>query len=365
MVGMRTGQEQEGVSVLEDAWTRAQALLQEDLRRRDAAARTRRAYGIDVEQLARWAVARGLGPGDLTAKAVRRYIAQLSDSSREQEAVAPSTAARKLASLRALLASQREHGLIAHNPAELVSTPRRGAHLPKVLSTRDAARLVEGIVPMGAPPSDNQDCEQAGAPGASEEREAGALTASLGLRDRALFELAYSCGLRAEELVSLKAADVDHDAEQLRVEGKGRKTRFVPVGEPAMAAVRLYLARGRPTLAAQMSPARVRVGEQRRDRTSAGLECAQLLFLSKSGRRLGTGDVRRRLRTWTARVGVGEGISPHALRHSFATHLLDGGADLRSIQELLGHASVSSTQIYTRVESARLRNAYARSHPRA
>jgi integrase/recombinase XerC/integrase/recombinase XerD len=134
------------------------------------------------------------------------------------------------------------------------------------------------------------------------------------------------------------------------VEGKGRKTRFVPVGEPAMAAVRDYvrLDRGRRTLA---TPART------------GLTDA--LFLSKTGRPLGTGDVRRRLRTWTARVGVGEGASPHALRHSFATHLLDGGADLRSIQELLGHASVSSTQIYTRVESARLRSAYARSHPRA
>jgi site-specific recombinase XerD len=143
---------------------------------------------------------------------------------------------------------------------------------------------------------------------------------------------------------------VDYDAEQLRVEGKGGKTRFVPVGEPAMAAVRAYLERGRAKLSEQAA--------------GSGAP-AQALFLSKTGRPLGTSDVRRRLRTWTARVGVGEGASPHALRHSFATHLLDGGADLRSIQELLGHASVSSTQIYTRVESARLRSAYARSHPRA
>jgi integrase/recombinase XerC/integrase/recombinase XerD len=355
MAGDQMGQEQEGESVLQDAWARATALLQEDLRRRDAAERTRRAYGIDAEQLARWALARGLGPSDLTRKVVRRYIAHLSDRSSEADAVAPSTAARKLASLRALLASQREHGLISHNPADLVSTPRRPAHLPRVLSARDAARLVEGIPASG--------WGEAGA--------AGALSASLSVRDRALFELAYSCGLRAEELVSLKAADVDYDSEQLRVEGKGRKTRFVPVGEPAMAAVRLYLERGRPALAAQASARRERADGQRESvatigagvRAQAG--CAQLLFLSKSGRQLGTSDVRRRLATWTARVGVGEGISPHALRHSFATHLLDGGADLRSIQELLGHASVSSTQIYTRVESARLRNAYARSHPRA
>ena len=150
--------------------------------------------------------------------------------------------------------------------------------------------------------------------------------------------------------MSLDCADVDYDAEQLRVEGKGRKTRFVPVGEPAMLAVKTYLERGRAKLAEQAA--------------SAGAP-AQALFLSRTGRPLGTSDVRRRLRTWTSRVGVGEGASPHALRHSFATHLLDGGADLRSIQELLGHASVSSTQIYTRVESARLRSAYARSHPRA
>jgi integrase/recombinase XerC/integrase/recombinase XerD len=195
-----------------------------------------------------------------------------------------------------------------------------------VLSAREAARLLDGIGPDAARPS------------------AGALE----LRDRAMFELAYSCGLRAEEIVSLRCMDVGYDEEQLRVEGKGRKTRFVPVGEPAMAAVTVYVERARPGLVSTARPA-----------------STDALFLSKTGRTLGTGDVRRRLRTWTARVGVGEGSSPHALRHSFATHLLDGGADLRSIQELLGHASVSSTQIYTRVESARLRSAYARSHPRA
>jgi site-specific recombinase XerD len=170
-----------------------------------------------------------------------------------------------------------------------------------------------------------------------------------------MFELAYACGLRAEELVSLCTVDVDWDGEQLRVEGKGRKTRFVPVGEPAMLALRGYLDRGRPDLS-----------------SASGVrgEADGPLFLSKTGRPLGTSDVRRRLRTWASRAGAGSAsaggaVSPHALRHSFATHLLDGGADLRSIQELLGHASVSSTQIYTRVESARLKSAYARSHPRA
>jgi site-specific recombinase XerD len=308
-----------------EEWREAIGLLMEDLVRRDAAERTRRAYGVDLEQFAQWAGAQRLTPRELGPKAVRRYIASLSE-----RGAAPSTSARKLAAVRALFASQREHGRIAENPADLVSTPRRGAHLPRVLSAREAAGLLDAI-PAGGP---------------------------LELRDRAMFELAYACGLRAEELVSLKVIDVDHDGEQLRVEGKGRKTRFVPVGEPAMKAVREYLDRARGALTAEPR------GQGRQ------AAAADVLFLSKTGRSLGTSDVRRRLRMWTARAGAvggraGGAVSPHALRHSFATHLLDGGADLRSIQELLGHASVSSTQIYTRVESARLKSAYARSHPRA
>jgi integrase/recombinase XerC/integrase/recombinase XerD len=316
-------------------WREAIGLLQEDLQRRDAAPRTRRAYGVDLEQFAAWAAARGLTPPDVDSKAVRRFVAHLSE-----EQMAPSTSARKLAALRALFASQREHGAISQNPADLVSTPRRGSRLPRVLSAREAERLLDGI-PGGGP---------------------------LELRDRALFELAYACGLRAEELVSLRTADVDHDGEQLRVEGKGRKTRFVPAGEPAMAAVRLYLERARPALAQAPAPgAGPGRGAEGTPAAVAPRRAARqdALFLSKTGRPLGTSDVRRRLRTWAVRAGLPAGYSPHALRHSFATHLLDGGADLRSIQELLGHASVSSTQIYTRVESARLRSTYARSHPRA
>jgi len=314
-----------------EAWRAAIAMLMDDLARRDAAARTRKAYGVDLEQFAHWALAAGHTPDEIAPKTVRRYIAELT-----RRGAAPSTSARKLAALRALFASLREHGAIAENPADLVSTPRRPSPLPRVLSAREAAGLLDGI-PAGGP---------------------------LELRDRAMFELAYACGLRAEELVSLRVDDVDWDGEQLRVEGKGRKTRFVPVGEPAMVALRRYLERARSALATP-DPADSR-DDARRGR--AGGDDA--MFLSKTGRQLGTSDVRRRLRTWTSRVqgdssrGAGA-ISPHALRHSFATHLLDGGADLRTIQELLGHASVSSTQIYTRVESARLKSAYARSHPRA
>jgi site-specific recombinase XerD len=312
----------QGATPVRAAWSDAIALLDADLIRRDSAPRTRHAYSSDLGQFAQWASGEGLEPRSIDAKAVRRYIARLSE-----RGVAPSTSARKLAAMRALFSSQREHGQIAQNPADLVSTPRRSDHLPRVLSQREAAKLLDGI-PDGIPAH------------------------PLELRDRAIFELAYSCGLRAEEIVSLRLCDVDHDAEQLRVEGKGRKTRVVPAGEPALAAVARYLQRARGALAG-ITPGGVRSSEQ------------QPLFLSKTGRALGTSDVRRRLKVWTERTGAGQGASPHALRHSFATHLLDGGADLRSIQEMLGHADVSSTQIYTRVESARLRSAYARSHPRA
>jgi site-specific recombinase XerD len=313
---------------MSSAWNDALALLEDDLSRRDAAARTRRAYGVDLSQFAHWATTRGLEPRDVGPRDVRRYVALLS----EQNA-APSTTARKLSALRACFASQREHGLISNNPADLVSTPRRSSYLPRVLKEREVVSLLDSIGPGGLGRAPGED-------------------GPLILRDRALFELAYSCGLRAEELVTLTVADVDHDGEQLRVEGKGHKTRYLPVGEVAMAAVRSYLERGRNGLTSPNEP-----GER--------AEKAQALFLSKTGKPLGTSDVRRRLRAWATRARIPGGATPHALRHSYATHLLDGGADLRSIQELLGHASVSTTQVYTRVESARLRSAYARSHPRA
>jgi integrase/recombinase XerC/integrase/recombinase XerD len=233
-----------------------------------------------------------------------------------RDAVA-ATIGRKLASLRAFYRTLREHGQISQNPADLIPSPKRPRNLPKVLRPDELAALLDRI-PASTP---------------------------LELRDRALFEIAYGCGLRAEELVNLDLTSVDFDGEQLRVLGKGSKTRYVPAGEPALRAVGRYLERGRAAL------------------TGAGAEPA--LFLSKTGRRLSTSDVRRRLRVWTRHAAAQGAVHPHALRHSYATHLLEGGADLRAIQELLGHSSISTTQIYTRVESARLRAAYERSHPRA
>jgi site-specific recombinase XerD len=295
------------------AWREAMALFEADLRRRGMAEATRRAYALDLGQFALWCSTQGLEPPQVTARTLRRYAALLSD--RRNVAT---TVARKLAALRAFFRTMREHGVVAHNPAELLPAPKRPAHLPRVLRPDEVAALLDRI-PASTP---------------------------LELRDRALFEVAYASGLRAEELVGLDTGAVHFDAEELRVEGKGGRTRIVPVGEPALRAVARYLERARPVLA------------------TGGRE-EPALFLSKSGRRLSTSDVRRRLRVWARQAAVVGGVSPHALRHSFATHLLDGGADLRAIQELLGHASISTTQIYTRVESARLKSAYAKSHPRA
>ena len=308
------------------AWDRALTALQDDLVRRAVAVRTRRAYAGDCVQLAAWATARALDPGTIDARAVRRYIASLSE-----RGLAATSVARKLAATRALLRVQVEAGEREDNPADLIAAPKRPQKLPRVLRPDEIATLLDRI-PAVTP---------------------------LEQRDRAIFELAYSSGLRAEELVTLDLDAIDFDRECVRVEGKGGKTRLVPVGEHARAALARYLERARPVLKAA-GPGVV------------GTKAAtpgEPLFLSKSGRRLQTSDVRRRLRTW-ARLAQSQapGLAqahPHALRHSFATHLLEGGADLRSIQELLGHATISTTQVYTRVESARLRTAYSRSHPRA
>jgi len=293
-------------------WRAAIARFDDDLRRRGAAEKTRSAYAADLRQFAVWASWQHVEPPAVTHRLLRRYAAALSERKS-----APATVARKLAALRAFYETLRAHGEIESNPANLLSAPKRAQHLPTVLAPDEISRLLDRI-PVSTP---------------------------LELRDRALFEIAYSSGLRAEELVCLNLTSVDFDAEELRVEGKGGKTRFVPAGEPALRALARYLERARGAL--QQDP-----GEA-------------ALFLSKSGRRLSTSDIRRRLRVWARHASVQGAVHPHALRHSFATHLLEGGADLRSIQELLGHASVSTTQIYTRVESARLKHAYSRAHPRA
>jgi site-specific recombinase XerD len=314
-------------------WRTALSALDADLRRRALAERTRRAYAIDAGQFGGWATGHELVPASVSTRELRRYAAALSERGQ-----APASVARKLAALRALFRVQVELGARADNPAELIGAPKRPQRLPRVLKPREIAALLDRI-PASTP---------------------------LELRDRAMFELAYASGLRAEELVSLDLAAVDFDAELVRVEGKGGRTRLVPAGEHALRALERYLSRGRPALADDRRPDDSRASHAGEAGCRAR-ERERALFLSKSGHRLGTSDVRRRLAVWARQAGLPPlaGVHPHALRHSFATHLLEGGADLRAIQELLGHANISTTQVYTRVESARLRSAYIRAHPRA
>lgn len=293
-------------------WQEALSTYDRDLNARGSAERTRRAYGVDLGGFSEWAGEQGLGPEDVRYRDVRRYAAGLSNAG-----AAAATVARKLAAVRGLYGFLVRTGRAGANPAELVSSPKGSEKLPRVLTTEQMRSLLERI-PARTP---------------------------LELRDRAMLELAYSCGLRCEEIVNLDEGALDFETEQLRVLGKGSKERLLPVGEPAQRALRRYLEKGRRALIADpREPA---------------------LFLSKSGRRLSNSDVTRRLGLWTREAALAAGVSPHALRHSFATHLLEGGADLRTIQELLGHASISTTQVYTRVDAARLRDTYAASHPRA
>ena len=294
------------------AWEATLATFRRELERRGSSRHTIRAYGGDLAELAEWATARGREPGSLTYRDLRSYAAALSE-----RGLARSSVARKLAAVRALHDHLARSGDAAQNPAELLPMPRKGTRLPRVLGPDDIARLLDRVPATGP----------------------------LEVRDRAMLELTYACGLRAEEIISLDTDAVDFDSETLRVTGKGNKTRIVPMGEPAQRALERYLSRARPALA-----------------TDSG---ASALFLSRRGRRLSPSDVRRRLDKWVREAAVAGHVSPHTLRHSFATHMLEGGADLRSIQELLGHSSVSTTQVYTRVEPGRLRREYARSHPRA
>jgi integrase/recombinase XerC/integrase/recombinase XerD len=291
-------------------WDAALAAYDRDLRGRSAAERTRRAYAVDLAQFVEWAGERE--PAAVRHRDVRRFAASLSS-----EGAAPATVARKLAAVRGLFDFLVRTDQVGQNPAELVSSPKREEKLPKVLSVEQVRSLLERI-PARTP---------------------------LELRDRAMLELAYSCGLRCEEIVNLDVGALDFETEQIRVLGKGSKERLLPVGEPAQLALQRYAERGRHALLSDpREPA---------------------LFLSKSGRRLSNSDITRRLARWVSEAALAAGVSPHSLRHSFATHLLEGGADLRAIQELLGHASISTTQVYTRVDAARLRDAYAATHPRA
>jgi integrase/recombinase XerC len=283
---------------------------------RDLSPHTIAAYTRDLSQFAEWARGQGRTTlDDLDRLLLRRYVATLGAHSLARRSIA-----RKVSAVRSMLGWAAHHDLIDANPAEDVRVPKLDRPLPKVMKAADAAYLCE------LPPGDEP----------------------VGQRDRAILELLYGSGLRVAELCGLDVDDVDTAAARVRVIGKGRKERQVPMSGPARDAVETYAGDGRRALLRQSSPADAR----------------HALFLNTRGGRLGPRSVRSMLARYLSAEGAAP-VGPHALRHSFATHLLDGGADLRVVQELLGHESLATTQIYTHVSTERLKAVYEQSHPRA
>ena len=277
---------------------------------------TVRAYRTDLDGFISFAGRAGCqGPGEVDRLLLRRYLAQLQTRGYERTSIA-----RKASALRRYFSWCRRRGVIAEDPARRLSAPTGSGRLPQVLSAAELVVLLE------APATD--------ALGDARRR-------ALAQRDDAVLELLYGSGLRVSECCGLELTSIDHRRTELRVWGKGGKERLVPMSEPAAIALGRYLAEGRAALADPDSP-------------------PTAVFLNTRGRRLSPRDVRRILER---RSPVP--THPHALRHSFATHLLDGGADLRVVQELLGHASLKTTQIYTHVSRERLLDAYRQAHPRA
>jgi len=253
------------------------------------------------------------GPGDISVLDLRGYVAALHEAGYARTSIA-----RRLASLRSFFRFGQREGWAEANLAKPLRNPRQPRNLPHFLSAEDIGRLLE------APPADDP----------------------LGLRDRAILETCYSAGLRVSEVVGLNQSDLDFEASVIRVRGKGRKERLSPIGSYAVRALRRWFS------VRTLHPCE-----------TAGPETP--VFTNKFGRRLTTRSVARMLEKYLRQTGLDRRTTPHSLRHSFATHLLDRGADIRSVQELLGHKSLVTTQIYTHVSTAGLREAYQKAHPRA
>lgn len=281
-------------------------------------ANTLAAYRRDLSAYVEFLHGRGLTIHDVTDRVVEDYLAFLRAAGR-----APASVARALVAIKALHRFCEDEGFAEANPAEDVERPRVPAGLPKALSEDDVALL------LGAVTGDD----------------------ALARRDRAILEVLYGCGLRVSELVSLSLGDLDLDAGLLRAFGKGAKERVVPVGRMATEALRAWLA---PAGRGALVPAR---WARRTD--------SDAVFLNARGGRLSRQGAWGVVRHHGDRVGLGDRLTPHVLRHSCATHMLDHGADIRVVQELLGHASISTTQVYTRVSTERLRLVYESAHPRA
>jgi integrase/recombinase XerD len=295
-------------------------------------------YGSDLADFARSASAAGWGS---SPEAAIDYLAGLAGATGPSGRVLRATSLRRrTAALRSFYRFALSEQLVAADIAGHLDLPREPRILPDPLTVDEVDRLLAAVDPDRSTGVD--------VPGG--RRGAGATATLAALRDRALLELLYAAGLRVSEALRLDGDDLDLDGGSVRVIGKGDRERVVPVGDVAVGWLRRYLATGRPALAAAD-----------RVRTARGGP----VFLSDRGRRLGRNHAWLVVKRAAAAAGLGERISPHTLRHSYATHLLEGGADLRVVQELLGHASISTTQIYTHLTGERIREVYARAHPRA
>jgi integrase/recombinase XerC len=258
------------------------------------------------------------GVADLDLHLIREWLA-----GQHADGLSRATLARRTAAVRTFTAHAHRQGLLGQDPGPLLGTPKQGRALPKVLRQDEVAAALDGLQPADSP--------------------GGASDATM-LRDRAVLEVLYATGIRVGELCGLDIDDIDGERRTVRVFGKGAKERVVPMGVPAARALADWLRRGRPDLATRHSDT--------------------ALFLGARGGRLHPTSARRIVHVWLARVHAPD-IGPHGLRHSAATHLLEGGADLRSVQEMLGHASLHTTQLYTHVSAERLKQTYRQAHPRA
>ena len=288
----------------------------EQLRARSLSQATLRSYRSAVERYLAWCDAEHVDWRSPERTDLRRYIAALGTDGRR------ATVQQRLAALGTFYRFWVREGSVARDPLHVLPRPQRERRLPNVLSTEQVVALIEMAAAGDSP--------------------------ELALRDVALVELLYGAGLRIAELVSLEVGDIDLDRREARVTGKGDKERIVLFGAPCAAALERYAREARPALAESMSGSP-----------------STALFLNRSGAPLGERGARARLDSIAKRAGLPEAFHPHTLRHSFATHLLDGGADLRVVQELLGHESLATTQVYTHVSTARLRGLYGAAHPRA
>jgi integrase/recombinase XerC len=297
---------------------------------RGLSAHTVDAYRRDVTQFLAFAARAGVtDPAQVEPLLLRRFLAL-----QRTRGLAAASIARKGAALRACFRFLARRGLVADDPAAGLGVPRGPKRLPVVLKAQQVDRLIAAPDPVDP----------------------------VGLRDRVILELLYATGIRVGELCGLRLGDVDLAADTVRVLGKGAKERVVPFGEPARAALLDYLARGRSAMLPVEHAAGARPNAAAGSGSGAGREA---LFFNRRGRPMTQRDVRGMLERYRVAAGVPTGTSPHTLRHSFATHLLEGGADLRAVQELLGHVALTTTQTYTHVSNERLRRVYEQAHPRA